>query len=130
MSTFNKLYSCVLGLYLCVFFALSGAQAQTTLGAIVGEVSDNSGAIVSGAKITLTSNGTGLTRSTASGGNGSYAFHDLPVGVYTVAVSKESFDAQAMRHIRRSDDLQGRTKPSAPPSWPSTGGGGGGSLAF
>ncbi len=94
MSTFNKLYSCVLGLSLCVFFALSGAQAQTTLGAIVGEVSDNSGAIVSGAKITLTSNGTGLTRSTASGGNGSYAFRDLPVGVYTVAVSKESFDEQ------------------------------------
>ena len=90
-----------------LFFAISSlipSLAQTTLGGVTGEVRDNAGAIVSGAQITITSNGTGLTRTALSGNSGSYAFRDVPVGIYTVAVSKESFDVQTYPSIQVQAD--------------------------
>ena len=91
----RKVYKYVLlGMMLCAFQSSFTAHAQTTLGGITGEISDTSGNVVPGAQITITNNGTGLTRNAASSGSGSYALRDLPVGVYTVTVTKESFDAQ------------------------------------
>ncbi len=104
MFSFNESKLFVLAVLLCAISPLSIASAQTTLGGITGEISDDSGAIVSGAEITVTSNGTGLTRNAMSGSNGSYAFRDLPVGVYTVTVTKESFDAQDYPSIQVQAD--------------------------
>ena len=59
------------------------AFAQTTLR---GRVTDESGAVVPGAQITITGPGS-LSRTTASGADGSYAFRDLPAGSYTVHAS-------------------------------------------
>jgi hypothetical protein len=92
---FGKAYKYVfLVMMLCVFQSCSRVHAQTTLGGITGEVSDSAGNAVPGAQITVTSNGTGLTRNASSSASGSYAFRDLPVGTYTVTVTRESFDAQ------------------------------------
>ncbi len=79
-------------------------RAQTTLGGINGEITDNSGAAVPGANITVTSNGTGLTRQTVANSSGSYAFRDLPIGLYTVGVTKDSFDAQNYPSIQVQAD--------------------------
>ena len=57
-------------------------------------MTDPSGAILTSATIALSNNGTGLTRQTASDNNGSYSFHDLPIGVYTVTFTKDGFDTQ------------------------------------
>ena len=89
---------------LLAVLALFPMQAQTTLGGISGEVNDSSGAVVAGAEIDITNNGTGLTRTTTAGGNGTYAFRDLPVGVYTVKVTKESFDVQQYPAIQVQAD--------------------------
>jgi hypothetical protein len=64
----------------CTQSSFITTRAQTTLGGITGEVSDASGNVVSAAHVTITSNGTGLTRDTTSNTTGSYAFRDLPVG--------------------------------------------------
>jgi Carboxypeptidase regulatory-like domain len=91
----GKAYKYVfLAMMLCAFQSCTRVHAQTTLGGITGEVSDSAGNAVPGAQITITSNGTGLTRNASSSASGSYAFRDLPVGTYTVTVTRESFDAQ------------------------------------
>ncbi len=89
---------------LCLLLVSFPAPAQNTLGGITGEVTDLSGAVISGAQLAITSNGTGLTRTTTSGNNGAYAFRDLPVGVYTISVTKESFDAQNYPSIQVQAD--------------------------
>jgi hypothetical protein len=59
------------------------ALAQTTLR---GRVTDESGAVVPGADVTITGPGS-LSRATVSAADGSYAFGDLPAGSYTVHAS-------------------------------------------
>ena len=59
------------------------AFAQTTLR---GRVTDESGAVVPGADVTITGPGS-LSRATVSAADGSYAFGDLPAGSYTVRAS-------------------------------------------
>src|SRR4051812_175631 len=68
--------------FLIVLFGLCAlpAFAQRTTGAIRGTVTDTSGAVVPGATVTATSQGTGLTRSTVTNQEGVYAFEELPVG--------------------------------------------------
>src|SRR5258708_17515254 len=58
--------------------------AQT--GTLRGQVTDESGAIVPGARVTL-SGPRGLSRTAASANDGSYSFADLPSGSYTVRAS-------------------------------------------
>jgi hypothetical protein len=66
--------------------------AQTTLsGDLAGNVTDPSGAVIPGAKITVKNNATGTTGSTATGGDGSYRFSLLQPGQYTVTASASGF---------------------------------------
>src|SRR5271166_2385176 len=69
--------------------ALVSAQSPTT-GQITGVVKDASGAVVSGAKVTLTSTA-GVQRATTSDGTGHYAFSLLPPGSYRVETAKAGF---------------------------------------
>ena len=69
--------------------ALVSAQSPTT-GQITGVVKDASGAVVSGAKITLTSTA-GVQRETTSDGTGHYAFSLLPPGSYRLETEKAGF---------------------------------------
>ncbi|MBV9780673.1 MAG: TonB-dependent receptor [Acidobacteriaceae bacterium] len=56
-----------------------------------GNVSDPSGAIVAGAKITLAEEATGLQRSTTSNGAGLYQFLDVPPGDYRLEATASGF---------------------------------------
>jgi hypothetical protein len=86
--------------YLCIllmsmsFATATNSWSQRTLGAVNGTVTDTSGAVLPKATVTITNNGTNLTRQTVAAGNGSYAFQDLPIGTYTVTIEKEGFDKQ------------------------------------
>ncbi len=71
------------------FAAVVSAQSPTT-GQITGVVKDASGAVVSGAKVTLTS-AAGVQRETASDATGHYAFSLLPPGSYRVETEKAGF---------------------------------------
>ncbi len=71
--------------------ASTPAAAQIVSGALVGVVSDSTGAVVPGASITLTSATTGLSRTTQSDPQGSYSFLQLPPGSYNLSVSAEGF---------------------------------------
>jgi len=74
-----------------VLLAAVSLSAQTFRGTILGTVTDPSGAVVSGAKVTAKNTGTGLERSTETSGDGSYSLPELPIGTYNVTVSQSGF---------------------------------------
>ncbi len=65
--------------------------AQTFRGTVLGTVTDPSGALVSGAKVSVKNLNTGLERTTQSSSDGSYSVPELPIGSYTVTVSQTGF---------------------------------------
>ena len=81
----------------CLYFLLAallvaaGAAAQTATSRITGLVTDQSGAVVAGANVTLTNEATGVTYKTVSTDAGTYLFDALPSGNYTVQVEFQGF---------------------------------------
>jgi hypothetical protein len=68
-------------------------QGETT-SAIVGQVSDASGAAVAGATVTAVNLQTGLRRSATTDESGRFHFAQLSPGAYVVKVEAEGFEAQ------------------------------------
>src|SRR5260370_32792313 len=68
-------------------------QGETT-SAIVGQVSDASGAAVPRATVTVTSKETGLRRSASTDDSGRFNFPQLKPGAYSVKVEAEGFEPQ------------------------------------
>ena len=69
------------------------SQGETT-SAIVGQVSDASGAAVPGATVTVTNKETGLKRSATTDDSGRFNFPQLKPGTYSVKVEAEGFEPQ------------------------------------
>jgi hypothetical protein len=81
----------ILGLAAAVLVLLAPlASAQTNAGNIYGTVTDESGAVLPGATITLKSDITG-TRTTTSGTQGDFRFLNLDPGTYKLAVGLSGF---------------------------------------
>jgi hypothetical protein len=78
---------------------VGSAAAQTFRGSIQGSVTDASGAAVVGAHVKIFSPGTGLTRMTATNGQGDYIATELPPGSYNVTVEKEGFRTITLTEI-------------------------------
>jgi hypothetical protein len=80
-----------LGLALALVAALApGARAQISTGNIYGKLTDQQGAALPGATITLTGVTIG-TRTTTSGSGGEYRFLNLDPGTYTLSVAAGGF---------------------------------------
>ena len=81
-------------LFTTVFIALSTVlclSAQTTSTAVVGTVTDPSGAVISGAVVTLVQTETGIKRTDVSTGTGDYNFPLVNPGTYSVSVTAPGF---------------------------------------
>lgn len=74
-----------------VLLAAVSLSAQTFRGTILGTVTDPSGAVVAGAKVTAKNVGTGLERTTTTSADGSYTLSELPIGTYTVTITGAGF---------------------------------------
>ncbi len=81
---------CLLGAVaaLCASIPLN---AQTTFGSIVGNVTDPSGAAISGTEVTLTNLGTNDKRTETTNADGFYQFVNLQPTTYSVEVAKPGF---------------------------------------
>ena len=77
-----------------VLFALfnAPAAAQSTFGSITGTVTDQTGARIADARITVTNQDTGVSRKTSTGADGVYGVPDLLPGNYRVAVEANGFN--------------------------------------
>ena len=79
------------------------AQAQVTTSEIVGTVSSETGAAVSGAVVTAQNAQTGLVRSVTTGSDGSFSFRNLPVtGSYNISVTKSGFQGERVEGVSLS----------------------------
>ncbi|MBS1850315.1 MAG: TonB-dependent receptor [Acidobacteria bacterium] len=85
--------SCIcLGILLLFLTAKSEwAYAQNVTGSIVGTLTDTSGAVLSGAAITVTNSQTQFTRTVTTGTNGDYVVTPLAPGEYIVRASATGF---------------------------------------
>lgn len=81
----------ILPVFLCALVFCASASAQTINGNILGTVTDQQGAAVAGATITVTNIGTGTKRTAESNEDGTYRVNGLPVGAYTVSVEAKGF---------------------------------------
>jgi outer membrane receptor protein involved in Fe transport len=72
---------------LCAF----SAYAQTSRGTVTGTIADTTGAVISGANVTLTNTQTGVDRSTTTNGEGVYRFDAVDSGDYTLKISATGF---------------------------------------
>jgi hypothetical protein len=82
--------------------------AQAVTGTILGTVTDSTGAVVSGAKVTLTHTETGLVRTVVSDALGEYVAPSLPTGTYTIAAESAGFRAVALSNVELGVDQRVR----------------------
>ncbi len=80
---------------LALFSVWAFGQAET--GAINGIVTDKTGAVVVGAKVTATSIDTGLVRTTTTKSAGEYAITNLPPKTYNVTIEAQGFQKYAQQ---------------------------------
>src|SRR6516162_6461708 len=98
----NRILSCTV---LVVTLLAGGCLwAQVDTGAILGTIKDQSGAIIPGATVTLTNEGTGVSVSTKGGNDGSYEFRPIKIGTYSVAAEYKGF--QKVEHPHVTVDVQ------------------------
>ena len=93
-------------LAVCIVFLCVGsvALAQAGRGSISGLVSDASGAIVKGAKVTALNQATGVTQHTVTSDAGLYSFVSLNPGLYAVTASQKGFENVARNDVPVSVD--------------------------
>src|SRR6202142_1935155 len=95
--------SCIVRTSLAVFASFmlwSGTlSAQVDSGSIAGTVTDPSGAVVSGAKVTLTNEGTAAVIASTTGSDGGYRFSPVRIGSYTISVEAPSFKTSSEAHV-------------------------------
>lgn len=87
-------------LFLLMILACSAAWAQKDTGGIAGTVTDPSGAVVTGAKITVTDVDRGTTVNTTTNAEGQYVVSPLKIGNYSVTVEKSGFQRAVLGPVK------------------------------
>ncbi|HET7441930.1 MAG TPA: carboxypeptidase regulatory-like domain-containing protein [Terriglobales bacterium] len=88
---------CTVFLFCLVNCAL--VLAQSTGGRILGRVADPSGAVLSGVKVTLTNEATGVSRDVQSNASGDYTFVEVQPGTYDVAFEQKGFKKNLQKAV-------------------------------
>src|SRR6267154_4683938 len=93
------------------------ARAQNITASVRGTVTDEQGAAIAGADVSVTNVDTGYSRSDKSDKDGSYSFQSLPIGRYTLNVSGQGFKAFQVKdvilHVNDSLTLDAQLKVGA-----------------
>jgi hypothetical protein len=89
-----------------LFLSVSPLRAQIDTGAVLGTVTDASGAEIRGATVTLTNEGTNATLTTVTGSGGEYKFSPVNIGTYTVSTNFQGFTTMTQRHVVVNVDAQ------------------------
>ncbi len=90
MAGKTQFLSVISTILLFLVFALAG-NAQVGTSRVTGVVTDKTGAVVPGATVTLTNEGTSVAFTTQSSDSGTYVFEAIQIGSYTVTVEMSGF---------------------------------------
>src|SRR5437879_11721930 len=110
VSSFGRPFFCgpVLAIWtIGLAIALTGAHpasAQVLYGSIVGNVLDQNGAVIPGAAVLATNQGTGVAANTTTDGVGEYTFVILQAGTYTIKVTAAGFKTSERRDVVVGDN--------------------------
>jgi hypothetical protein len=99
---FNACRIAVTVTVLCLVTAYGYSQA--TNGTINGTLSDPTGGVISGAKVTLENTGTAEARTAATNDSGFYQFDNLPPGQYRISVQQPGFKQLTRENIELQVD--------------------------
>src|SRR6266853_451303 len=89
-----------------LLFSISPVVYSQATGSFLGTVSDKAGAVVSGATVRATSQGTGVSREAKTDDSGHYLIPLLPVAIYTIRVEFQGFQTAEQKDIRLQVDEQ------------------------
>jgi hypothetical protein len=78
---------------------LGHTQAQNVSGSILGTVRDSSSAIITGAKVTVTNEGTNFEYRAETASSGDYVVPNLPPGAYTVTSESAGFKQHVVKGV-------------------------------
>ncbi|MGH9470946.1 MAG: carboxypeptidase regulatory-like domain-containing protein, partial [Terriglobia bacterium] len=90
----HTILKCFAGCLLATLIFLSPAWGQTVTGSITGLVTDPSGAVVPGAKVTAENTATAVKTVAQTNGSGVYTIRFLPSGTYTMTVAAKGFSTE------------------------------------
>jgi hypothetical protein len=89
----------------CCFVILACTQLfGQANGSFAGTVSDKTGSVVTGAKVSITSQGTGISREGKTDDTGHYLVPLLPIAMYTIRVEAQGFQTTEQKDIRLQVD--------------------------
>lgn len=94
------LSSLVFTLILLVFTFNAFPQSQSTTGLIQGTVTDQNGAVIAGATITVRNTATGFQRSVSSNSDGFFIAPLLPLGRYRVTSEAQGFSNSIIENVQ------------------------------
>ncbi len=103
MSSTKRLFALCFCSLVCLVSPLLYGQAT---GSFSGTVSDNSGAVVAGAKVTVTAQATNISRDAKTDDSGHYLVPLLGVGMFTIRVDMAGFKASESKDVRLQVDEQ------------------------
>ncbi|MDR3799787.1 MAG: carboxypeptidase-like regulatory domain-containing protein, partial [Terracidiphilus sp.] len=75
------------------------AQAQQDVGFIVGNVTDQNGAVVRGAKVHVTNQNNGLAVDVTTDESGNYQVNRLQVGSYAIRITASGFASWTVKNV-------------------------------
>lgn len=96
MNRYRKLHLCFLNVLACAILVstavtLAAGQGAVTGGGISGVVTDNTGAVVPGASVSVRNPATNFSRQTVTDNGGEFSVTDVPPGIYNVVISHPGF---------------------------------------
>src|ERR1700677_3570757 len=106
MRRLNSIF--LLCLSLIVTLSCAPAPAQTVDTAIIGTITDSSGAAIPGATVVVSSSATGIKKQAVTGSSGDYTVSYLTPGDYDVTVSANSFRSAEQKSIVLEINQQAR----------------------
>ena len=78
---------------------ITGSLAAQTLATVQGQITDQSGAVVAGATVTVTNTATAVSQTTKTDSSGDYRVPALPIGTYDVDVQASGLERQRAKSL-------------------------------
>lgn len=114
------MFTALLALACFVCLTARQSEAQITTSTLVGTVTDQTGAVIPGAAVTIVNQATQATNAGTANGSGNYTFTFVPPGSYTIQVSAHGFQSQSIKNVVVSVNTTARMNVTLTPGVSST----------